>query len=244
MPPRAAYDVRSTTSAIRGHRDRQCEADVTGPANSRRDRRRDGFRSIAARGELQPDVHRSRAGDPAGRLGRMGSAGRRTRRGSDRLPVGDLGPDRRILDRAVVDVDGGCDHALSDVDEGHRFPVRGGGQPGHRRRGRLRDRLCDDGATADDRCQPRSADDVSRPTCWARTRRRSWPPRRSTARCGPRTLRRCTTTRPVRLPRQPSRPSRRRPRRPIRVGSPAGPARSPKRPAPRPVPRPSRHRCG
>ena len=42
---------------------------------------------------------------------------------AERLSSSDHGPDRRILDRAFVDVDGGRGRALPAVDEDRRCPV-------------------------------------------------------------------------------------------------------------------------
>ena len=48
------------------------------------------------------------------------------------LPVRDHGPDRRIVDGPHVDVHAGRGDPVRGVAEGHRRPVRGGGDPGHR----------------------------------------------------------------------------------------------------------------
>src|ERR1700677_4770269 len=83
----------------------------------------DGFWSIAARGQLRPDVRTSGAGELAGLLRGMGRAGSRTADRRQRLPVGDLEPDRRIVGWSLVDVDGGRGHAPPGVDERPRCPV-------------------------------------------------------------------------------------------------------------------------
>jgi len=80
-------------------------------------------------GALPPEVNSGRMYSGAGpatllaAAAGMGQAGRRTAHRRRRLPVADLGPDRRIVDGPVIDVHGGRGRALLDVDEKHRCPV-------------------------------------------------------------------------------------------------------------------------
>ena len=100
---------------------------------------------------------------------------------------------------SAVDVVRG--HAIRELGQRGSRAGRGHRRTGSRGRGRVRDGIHADGAPAGDRGQPGVADDAGRDAISSgRTPRRSWPPKPSTWRCGPRMPPPCTDMRPHRPP--------------------------------------------
>ncbi len=64
-----------------------------------------GFRNLSARGQLRPNVCRSRGGADAGRRGGLARAGRRTPFGGQLVSIGGFGIDRRVVAGPRVGVD-------------------------------------------------------------------------------------------------------------------------------------------
>ena len=120
-----------------------------------------GFREFSAGDQLRSNVCRLRVGTDAGRRRGLGRIGRRTAFGGQLVSIRGLGIDRRAMAGSVVSVDElPRPRPMSAWLTSHRHAGRGDGRPGQSRGRRVPDGVYLDGAAADGRRQPQSANDA------------------------------------------------------------------------------------